>query len=122
MSLTTALNMARSSLTATAGQSAIISRNVANAGNASATRKLPKLVTMAGGGVLLQSVARASNDALTSAMLDATSRDADKSEVVSVLNALNATVGDVSQDSSPAALIGKLDSALQQLAAAPVVL
>ena len=54
MSLTTALNMARSSLTATAGQSAIISRNVANAGNASATRKLPKLVTMAGGGVLLQ--------------------------------------------------------------------
>ena len=119
MSLTTALNMARSSLTATAGQSAIISRNVANAGNASATRKLPKLVTMAGGGVLLQSVARASNDALTSAMLDATSRDADKSEVVSVLDALNATVGDVSQDSSPAALIGKLDSALQQLAAAP---
>ena len=45
-------------------------------------------------------------------MLDATSRDADKSEVVSVLDALNATVGDVSQDSSPAALIGKLDSAL----------
>ena len=119
MTLSLALDVARSKLATASDQTAIASRNVANAGNASASRKIANVVTGPGGGVALASVTRATNTSLFDAVLRATSLEEAGKAVADALEQLNRTNADPELDASPAALVGKLRDALQLFAAAP---
>jgi flagellar hook-associated protein 1 len=119
MSLSVGLDVALSGLSTTAEQTAVVSRNVANAGTAGASRKTANVVTWSGGGTRLASITRVANAALLARMLAATSSAAAQKAAVDALNPLNQTVDDPELDRSPAATLQKLNDAIQQYAAAP---
>lgn len=120
MSLTSSMDIARTSLSVLSERTAVTSRNVANAGNQYATRKLTNTVTAQGGiGVRLASINRASDDALFDKLITSNSAAGRQQAVVDSLDQLNQTINDVEQDFSPAAVISKLADALQQFSAAP---
>src|ERR1700674_5136233 len=119
MSLSIGLDAALSGLSVTADQTSVVSRNVARAGDPSASRKIANLVTLPGGGVKLASITRASNAALYEKLLGTTSDAGAKKVVVDALDQLDQTVNDPELDASPAALVGNLVNALQSYAAAP---
>jgi flagellar hook-associated protein 1 FlgK len=114
------MEIARSNLSVLSDRTAVTSRNVANAGNQYATRKLANTVTAAGGiGVRLASITRASDDALFDKLITSNSSLGRHQVIVDSLDRLNQTINDVEQDFSPAAVVGKLADALQQFSAAP---
>ena len=119
MTLTSAIDVARSGISVTSGQTAIVSRNIVGAGQALASRKLANVVTTADGGVRLASVSRVSDGALLAHMLGANSTAAQQRSIVDALDRLEGTVLDPELDASPAALIGKFHDALQLYSAAP---
>jgi len=119
MSLSVGLDVALSGLSTTAEQTSVVSRNVARAGDPSATRKIANIITAAGGGIQLASITRAANAALLEKMLGATSSAAAQRAIVEALDRLSQTVDDPELDRSPAAMIQKLADAIQQYAAAP---
>src|SRR3990172_11744626 len=114
MSLSVGLDVALSGLSTTAEQTAVVSRNVARAGDPHASRKTANLVTLPGGGVKLASVTRASNAALFDKMLGATSDAGTQRVLLEALNRLDETINDPELDASPAALVSKLGEALQR--------
>lgn len=119
MSLSASLDVALSSLATTADQTSIISRNIARAGDSTATRKSAEVITIPGYGVRLSSVNRAVDVSLYKNLLGATSSAADQNAVLAALNQLESTVNDTELDASPAALLQKLNNAIQQYASAP---
>jgi flagellar hook-associated protein 1 FlgK len=119
MSLSVALDVALSGLSTTAEQTAIVSRNVANAGDPRAARKTGNVVTSVGGGIRIESITRATNAGLLEKLLAATSSAAAHKATVDALDQLNLTVDDPELDRSPAAMVQKLADAIQQYAAAP---
>lgn len=119
MSLSVGLNTAQTGLSVTADQTAVVSRNVANAHDPFASRKNANVVTAAGGGVRLASITRVSNDALFKSVLNSTSGAAGQRAIVQALDFLDQTINDPELDASPAALITRFTSMLQQYAAAP---
>lgn len=119
MSLSVGLDVALSGLSTTAEQTSVVSRNVARAGDPSATRKIGNLITAADGGVRLASITRAANTALLEKMLGATSTAAAQRVIVEALDQLSQTVDDPELDRSPAAMIQQLGDAIQQYASAP---
>ena len=75
---------------------------------------------MPGGiGVRLATITRASDDALFDKAITSNSVAGGQQAIVDSLDQLNNTINDVEQDSSPAAVIGKLADALQQYSAGP---
>jgi flagellar hook-associated protein 1 FlgK len=119
MSLSVGLDVALSGLSTTAEQTAVVSRNVARANDPYATRKSANVVTTENGGIRVSSVTRAANKALLEKMLGATSASAAQKAIVEALNSLDETVADPELDTSPAAMIQKVNDAIQQYAAAP---
>lgn len=119
MSLSAALNAARSSLSSNATQTSLLSRNIASANEPLYTRKSANVTTFEGGGVRVESIGRAADTALISANLGATSQTAKQQAIVDGLAKLEQTVGDPQSDRSPAALIGALRDAIQQHASTP---
>jgi flagellar hook-associated protein 1 FlgK len=119
MALSLALDAALSGLSATAEQTALVSRNVARAGEAGASRKIAGLVTMPGSGVRVASITRASNAALLDKLLETTADAGAQRSILEALDQLEATVNDPELDASPAALVGRLADAIQVYAAAP---
>ncbi|MDZ4792441.1 MAG: flagellar hook-associated protein FlgK [Hyphomicrobiales bacterium] len=119
MSLNIATGVANSSLGANSEQIAVLSRNIARAGEANASRKTVNLVTTGDGGVRAASITRASNQALFVNSLTARSAAASHQAITSSLNQLERTINDPELDASPAALIEKLGSDLQQYATTP---
>ena len=119
MSLSIGLDVATSGLATTAQQTTIVSRNVARAGDPTATRKTANVVTALGGGVRVASITRQSDQALFDKMLAASTDASAQKAIVDALSRLDATNGDPEQDASPAAQITKFASALQQYAQAP---
>ena len=119
MSLSVGLDVALSGLSTTSEQTSIVSRNVARANDPYATRKTANVVTTGNGGIRVASVTRAANSALLEKMLAATSTTAAQRAMVESLDRLDATVADPELDTSPAAMIQKLNDAIQQYAAAP---
>ena len=118
MSLSAALNAARSSLTTSASQTSIISRNIAGAQEPLFTRK-SAIITSFEGGVRVELIGRAANPRLLHAMLGASSQAAGQQAIVDGLDKLEQTVGDPEDGRSPAALIGALRDAIQLHASAP---
>ena len=119
MTLSTALDVARSGLSVSSGQTAVISRNVAGANEAGASRKLANIVTAPGGGARLASITRASDSALLAHMLTANATAGQQRSIVEALDRLDSTVLDPELDASPAALVGKLADAIQLYSSAP---
>ena len=119
MSLSLALNTARASLSATSTQIETTARNIGNAGQPGASRKIAVTTTEASGGAYVVAVSRASDSALYTRMLGATSNAADRQAVLDGLNRLRTGMGDPTGDSAPAARIGALGDALAQFANAP---
>jgi flagellar hook-associated protein 1 FlgK len=119
MSLTAALNTARSSLATTSAQIAVSGRNVAGAEDPTYTRKLAQVTTTRDGTAQLVSIRRASDTALLARTLSAKSASAGDSAVLDGLNRLRDTIGDSADGASPAARIGVLGDAIGQYANAP---
>ena len=117
--LSLGLDIARSGLNATGEQSAVVARNVSNAGNALASRKITRTVSAPGGGVIITSITRAANDALTRSLQAAQSSAAGQKAIANALDRLDPTVNDPELDVSPAALLGGLRDALQVYASSP---
>ena len=119
MSLTNGVSIARSGLSATATQTAVISRNVVAGTDVLTSRKMANIVTVPGAGVRVASVSRVSDSALLQRLLTASSSSGRQDSIVNGLTRLDITIGDTELDASPAALIGKLSDALQLYSAAP---
>jgi flagellar hook-associated protein 1 FlgK len=119
MSLTTALNTARSSLQSTSTQIAVSGRNIAGAGDPTYSRKIAATTTTADGAARIPQVTRAADAPLYNRMLDATSRAAGGQAMLEGLKQLAETVGDPELKQSPAAKLGSLATAMAQYANAP---
>lgn len=119
MSLSSALNVAQSSLTATSTQTSVLSRNVAGADDPNYNRKAGVLVTTYGGAVRIASISRAMDSVLFSAKLGSTSTTSAQQAIVDALDQLEATVNDPELDQSLAAKLGDLTNALQQYGVTP---
>ncbi len=120
MSLTSSLDIANSNLAVIGARTAVTSRNVANAGSSTSSRKLSNTVSAAGGvSVRLATITRASDDALFDKVITSNSLAGRQQAIVDSLDQLNNTINDVEQDFSPAAVVNNLSDALQQYSAAP---
>lgn len=119
MSLTGSIETARSHLSATAEYIQVVSRNIARADDPSATRKSTGYISNGNATVRLSGVTRAQNELLYSKALAASSNEARDRSIVDALNQLNVVVGDPNDQSSPAAWIGKFESALQSYSEGP---
>jgi len=119
MTLSVGLGIAQSGLSVTADQTAVVSRNVANAGDPLASRKNANVVTGPAGGVRLASITRVFNDALFKSVLSSTSASSGQRSIVDALDFLDLTINDPELDASPAALIAKFTATLQQYAETP---
>lgn len=118
MSLSAALNAARSSLATSASETSVISRNLAGAHEPLYTRK-SAIIASSERGVRVESIGRAASPPLFRAMLVATSQAAGQQAIVDGLDKLEHTVGDTAAGRSPGALIGALRDAIQLQASAP---
>lgn len=119
MALSVGLDVARSSLAATAEQISIVSRNVGRVGLPDATRKNASVITASGGQVSIARIGRDSNSLLLDKFLVSNSSAQNGKALTEALTKLQATVDDADQERSPAALISKLTSALQRYSASP---
>ncbi|WP_426613869.1 flagellar hook-associated protein FlgK [Bradyrhizobium sp. McL0616] len=120
MSLTSALDSARSSLMASGVQSSSISRNIAGASTTGYSRKITVLDNLPGAGVYVAAIQRAASSGLYSNVLTATSAAATQSAIYDGLQKIaTATVDDPELDQSPTAQLNALKQALQQYANAP---
>jgi flagellar hook-associated protein 1 FlgK len=120
MSLTVALNSARSSLMAAGTQASVISRNIAGATQDGYSRKNALVVSQSGNGVYVAGIQRATSAGLFSNVLKAASTSAGQDVMYNGLQKVAAiTIDDPELDQSPAAQLAKLKSALQQYASSP---
>ena len=120
MTLTLALNAARSSLMAAGTQASAVSRNIAGATQDGYSRKNVLVTTMPGNGVYVAGIQRATSTGLFYNVLKAASTSAKQDTIYNGLQKIAAaTIDDPELDQSPAAQIAKLKSALQQYASAP---
>lgn len=117
MSLSSALNTARSSLQSTSTQISVSGRNVAGASEAGYSRKIATTVSTDSG--VKTVVTRASDSELYMRMLGATSDAAKAQSTVTGLDQLYDTIGDTQDDTSPAAKISALLSSLSTYADQP---
>lgn len=119
MSLIGALDGATAGLSVASAQIAVVSRNIANQSNTSASRKIANVVTT-NGLPIVASISRASNDALLTSLLSANAKQAKQSAISNALSQLQTTLGTGASDtSSPTALLGQFTNALQTYAASP---
>jgi flagellar hook-associated protein 1 len=111
--LSTALNIARSSLATVSGQTATASRNIANVSNTDYSRKTAVVISLSGGSTAILGYNRAADKLLFDKMLVASSNSAASSSVLEGIKRLSETVGDPQSGYSPAGMIAKFQTALQ---------
>jgi len=119
MSLTLAYDIARSALSTSATSTSVVSRNVQNAGDPTASRKSADIVTGVPGGTRVAGISNAVDAALFESVLENTSATSELETLTSALDRLGSVVGDPELGMSPSALIADLQSALQTVAATP---
>ena len=85
MSLSTAFNVANAGLFVASAEIAVVSQNIANQGNSSASRKIANVVTV-NGVPTVASVTRASNAALLKSLLSANGNQAQQSAISNALD------------------------------------
>jgi flagellar hook-associated protein 1 len=128
MSLSDAFSIIGSAFSTNAAQSAVVARNVANAGVQGYSREVANVVTNGFGGADVQSITRVANSALTEQLLDSTSTAASQQSLAKGLSTLAQTVNDSTSAStsganangpSPSAMLANLQNALQTYEASP---
>lgn len=119
MSLTAGLSIAKSALAAFSAETAVVSRNIASAGEDGYVRREANVITPASGGARVVSIGRAADRALLDQLLSVSSSAAGQEAVLKSLNELQRIVSDTELGQSPAALLGDFKNALQLYADAP---
>ena len=119
MSLSSALDASRSALSAFGQQTGVLSRNINNASNPDATRKIVSLVTGPNGGSTVGRTTRAVDISLFNASLSSTSQFQESSTVLDAFDRLDALINDPELGRSPGALIGTLRDRLALFASQP---
>jgi flagellar hook-associated protein 1 len=128
MGLTTAWNVAASSLATNAGLTSIVSRNISNAQNTTGyvSTKVANLVTGSNGAATIVSIRDLANASLFSSMLSSTSANAAAQALSDGVARLQTTVGDATTTTdsttaaqSPSTLLQALSSALQTYSSSP---
>jgi flagellar hook-associated protein 1 FlgK len=119
MSLSTAQNVALTSLSASATRTSILSRNVAGSEDVNYHRKSGLQVTGLNGTVAIASIGRAMDAVLFAGKLASTSATSTQRSIVDSLNQLEATINDPELDQSLSAKLGKLTNALQEYSVTP---
>jgi flagellar hook-associated protein 1 FlgK len=119
MALTLSVDTARSSLSAASEQISVVSRNIARVGDPDATRKTARLVSGPGAGVSVAGIDRSYNPLLLNSYLNSNSNYQSQTAITTALDQIQSTVDNTDLERSPAALIAKLDSALQNYSATP---
>ncbi len=119
MNLSDALYGAKTGISAASAQIAVVSRNIANQSNPNASRKIANLVTVNGLPSVV-SISQASSSALLSSLLSANSNQSKQSAISNAMTQLESTLGTTADSTtSPEALIGQFQDALQTYAASP---
>ncbi|SHO63224.1 flagellar hook-associated protein 1 FlgK [Pseudoxanthobacter soli DSM 19599] len=119
MSLSLALNTAKSSMASVSAQISTSAKNISGATDATYSRKIAATTTTADGSVRYTTVRRAQDTALYNKMLGATSSAAEKDALLNGLDRLADTVGDTENEGSPASKIQALANTLTQYANLP---
>ena len=120
MSLSVALNTARTALQTTATQIAVSGSNIAGADDPTRSRKIALPTTDPTGSSHVVTITRATDHPAADAVSRRRSRRSASSQaLLDGLNRLQDTVGDTADGTSPAARIAALATALQALANAP---
>ncbi len=119
MSLGSAWSIGLSGLSTASDQMALVSRNVARAGDSNASRKVGEQVTIGTGAVRLAVVGRVDDPILLEGLLSARSDHSGESVTSSALDRLHAVVMDPELKRSPASLISVLESNIRLLANDP---
>lgn len=119
MSLSSALNIARSGLSVAALQTDLVSRNMANSETEGVTRKWASLSTNSTGGVTVSAVERSVDTLLQRLDRDNTSKLAQQSTVSDGLKAYTDFLGQPNDETSPAAKLSNLQNAFVLLSTLP---
>lgn len=119
MSLTSGLDVARSSLGAISEQISIVSRNVSRVGDPDATRKSAQVITDMGATVRVARIDRSFEAGLLDKYLSSNATSQTHTALANALDKLQQTIGDTDVLTSPSALIGKLNAALQEYSSSP---
>ena len=127
MNLSGAFGIAQSALANTAAQTALLSQNIANVGNADYSRRTATTLSQTNGTVAQGPTQRATDTALLASLLTAQGASSSQQALSNGLNQIAATLdldgasSSTSQatDNSPATAIGALATALQQYQADP---
>jgi len=128
MSLSSAVSLAQSGLNTITAEISVLSRNINGASDTSNySEKTANVITGPGGNSQVASITRATNLAVFQNLLGATSANATQNALLSGINTLNETIGNLSSSSSstnssassPSALLSNFTDALQSYEASP---
>ncbi|MDB5509236.1 MAG: flgK [Hyphomicrobiales bacterium] len=119
MSLTAALNSARSSLTVRSAETNVVSRNIAGVNEAGYSRKTAEVTVDPSGGVQLLQITRSADEALFLRVIRTNSDATMQSSMLDGINRLQQTVDPALGKATPAGRLGSLVEALQQAASSP---
>ncbi len=111
-SLSTALNYARSSLSAVAGQTSVASQNITNARNIDYSRRSVSVLSQSSGSLSISRFDRASDGVMLEKLLGSISNSAAAKSILDGVSQLSEIVGDPQANTSPSAMLGKLQNAL----------
>ena len=119
MNLTSAAQTSNTALASLASQTALVSRNVAGAGDKTFARKTATIVTGTDGAGHVAGIVRAADLALRNTVFKVTSAAAGQQALSDGYDALHATLDDTDGSQSPSAAVSALSDALQQLSVSP---
>lgn len=119
MTLSSGLDIARSSLSVTSDRASVVARNIASADDPGASRKIVNQVSVGGGGVRVASISREIDAGLFNLVQSSTSEDARNVAIVEKLDMLQQVIGSPEDQSSPAAIMARLRDDLLRYAGNP---
>ncbi|KQO78962.1 flagellar hook-associated protein FlgK [Rhizobium sp. Leaf262] len=119
MSLASALNTTKATLSNTALQSGVVSTNISNASSADYNRRTAITTTNTTTGAITVKIERTEDAALLKQTLSATSDDAGKQAFLDGMNSLSVVLGGAEYSAAPSSYLAALQEAMQTYAASP---
>lgn len=119
MSLGSALNTTKATLSNTAIQTGVVSNNISNASTADYNRRTAITTTNASTGAITVKIERTEDTALLKQALTATSDDAGKQTFLDGMNSLSVLLGGEEYTAAPSTYLSALQEAMQTYAASP---
>lgn len=118
MSLSSAISIAQQAFSNTAQQTAIVSKNIANAGNADYSRRLALLGSTSNGAQVV-SIYRAQNEALLKQSIASIGEASGQARLRDGLELLKSALGGNDYETAPSKLLSDFRNSLQTFAATP---